>query len=210
MSKIQLIVALAALFVVGGSITPTLAQFAVPLLPGPGSGPGLGAGPGAGPRPFYHPGHPGMGHGDMPRFAKSPGRVGRADLPRDEKARSALGRGNSAQRGDWTRGDRVYNEKAGRDYSRSHGRDYRGKDSRYSRHHGRHYGRDRHRNKYYIYGIYGYADGGYSTDYNDENYYSSNTGSHVRWCTYRYRSYDASIDTYIGSDGYRHRCRSPY
>jgi hypothetical protein len=26
----------------------------------------------------------------------------------------------------------------------------------------------------------------------------------------RYRSYDSSTDTYLGSDGYRHRCRSQY
>jgi hypothetical protein len=26
----------------------------------------------------------------------------------------------------------------------------------------------------------------------------------------RYRSYDSSTDTYLGSDGYRHRCGSPY
>lgn len=199
MSKIQLIVALAALFVVGGSVTPTLAQFAPPPIPGPGPGPGLGAGPGAGPRPFYHPGRPGLGHGDMPRFAKSPGHVGRADLPRGENARGALDRGNSAQRGDWPRGGRGYGEKAGRHYSRNHGRDY-----------GRHSGRDRHRNKYYFYGIYGYSDDSYSFNDNNRYYYSSSTGNHVRWCANRYRSYDASTDTYLGSDGYWHRCRSPY
>jgi hypothetical protein len=33
---------------------------------------------------------------------------------------------------------------------------------------------------------------------------------HVQWCLNRYRSYDPSSDTFLGFDGYRHRCNSPY
>lgn len=35
-------------------------------------------------------------------------------------------------------------------------------------------------------------------------------GGHVEWCYNRFRSYDAASDTYLGYDGYRHRCNSPY
>ena len=34
--------------------------------------------------------------------------------------------------------------------------------------------------------------------------------AHVDWCFSRYRSYDPVTDTYLGYDGYRHRCISPY
>ena len=34
--------------------------------------------------------------------------------------------------------------------------------------------------------------------------------AHVQWCLNRYRSYDPRSDTYMGYDGYRHRCRAPY
>jgi Ni/Co efflux regulator RcnB len=36
------------------------------------------------------------------------------------------------------------------------------------------------------------------------------SSSHVDWCLNRYRSYDPSTDTFLGYDGYRHRCNSPY
>ena len=39
--------------------------------------------------------------------------------------------------------------------------------------------------------------------------YGSGSG-HVQWCLNRYRSYDPASDTYMGYDGYRHRCNSPY
>jgi hypothetical protein len=35
-------------------------------------------------------------------------------------------------------------------------------------------------------------------------------GGHVEWCLNRYRSYDPGSDTYMGYDGYRHRCNSPF
>lgn len=34
--------------------------------------------------------------------------------------------------------------------------------------------------------------------------------SHVRWCSDRYRSYNARTDTYRGFDGRNHRCNSPF
>ena len=47
--------------------------------------------------------------------------------------------------------------------------------------------------------------------YNDDCYYSSyGSSAHVRWCLNRYSSYDTRSDTYMGYDGYRHRCRAPY
>jgi hypothetical protein len=36
------------------------------------------------------------------------------------------------------------------------------------------------------------------------------SSAHVRWCLNRYRSYDPSSDSFLGYDGYRHRCNSPY
>jgi len=34
--------------------------------------------------------------------------------------------------------------------------------------------------------------------------------AHVNWCLDRYRSYDPDTDTFVGYDGYEHRCVSPY
>jgi hypothetical protein len=35
-------------------------------------------------------------------------------------------------------------------------------------------------------------------------------GGHVEWCLNRYRSYNPRTNTFMGYDGYRHRCKSPY
>jgi hypothetical protein len=35
-------------------------------------------------------------------------------------------------------------------------------------------------------------------------------GGHVEWCLNRYRSYDPRTNTFLGYDGYRHECNSPY
>lgn len=189
MPRIQLIAALAVFFLVGGSLAPTLAQFVPPPILSPSHSPGLGSGPGAGPRPFYSP--------------RRPGHLGSADRPRGENAGGKLGRGYAARRGNETRERRSHGDKAGVHYRRNHDRNY----ERHSRDLGRRYGKNRHHNKYY-YGIYGYPDGSYSSE--NQYYYSSSNGNHVRWCVNRYRSYDTSTDTYLGSDGYWHRCRSPY
>ena len=53
----------------------------------------------------------------------------------------------------------------------------------------------------------------YNNDYYDDGYYGGYYGggnAHVQWCLNRYRSYDPRSDTYMGYDGYRHRCRGPY
>ncbi len=34
--------------------------------------------------------------------------------------------------------------------------------------------------------------------------------AHVRWCLDHFRTYDVASDTYLGFDGYRHRCNSPF
>ena len=59
----------------------------------------------------------------------------------------------------------------------------------------------------------GYAGSYYYNDdyYDDGPYYGYGGGNaHVQWCLSRYRSYDPRTDTYLGYDGYRHRCRAPY
>lgn len=40
--------------------------------------------------------------------------------------------------------------------------------------------------------------------------YGLGGGGHVEWCLNRYRSYDPASDTFLGYDGYRHRCNSPF
>jgi hypothetical protein len=53
----------------------------------------------------------------------------------------------------------------------------------------------------------------YAQPYYDEpDYYIQPAGGsrHVRWCYDRYRSYDARSNSFLGYDGDRHRCRSPY
>lgn len=51
----------------------------------------------------------------------------------------------------------------------------------------------------------------YAPYYAQPTYYPRARGSrHVRWCLERYRSYDMRSNTFMGFDGDRHRCRSPY
>jgi len=59
----------------------------------------------------------------------------------------------------------------------------------------------------------GYAGSYYYNDDYDDGYnggYYGGGNAHVQWCLNRYRSYDPASDTYMGYDGYRHRCRAPY
>lgn len=45
----------------------------------------------------------------------------------------------------------------------------------------------------------------------DNNYYDDGDGDgHVQYCFNRYRSYDPRTNTFMGYDGYRHECNSPY
>ena len=103
-------------------------------------------------------------------------------------------------------------------------------DTRYDRrYHGDRYPRRSHGYHYYHQGYYYSSpwwifpqrvrppeifDGGYY----DYCYYGggrygpcqSTFNGHVEWCLARYRSYNPQTDTFVGYDGYRHRCDSPY
>ena len=50
----------------------------------------------------------------------------------------------------------------------------------------------------------------YYQPYYGESYYYGGGSSHVRYCLSRYRTYSVRTDTFVGYDGYRHRCRSRY
>jgi hypothetical protein len=81
------------------------------------------------------------------------------------------------------------------------------------RHHGKHYRRYNYNNYWPYYGLafglgYGLGYGG-GYGYYDDGYYGGG-GGHVQWCLNRYRSYNPRTDTFMGYDGYRHRCNSPY
>jgi hypothetical protein len=41
-------------------------------------------------------------------------------------------------------------------------------------------------------------------------YPSDYTEDHIAWCSATYHSYNAETDTFIGFDGYAHRCVDPY
>jgi hypothetical protein len=61
----------------------------------------------------------------------------------------------------------------------------------------------------YGYGGYGYGGYGYGGYYRPR-YVAVGGSGHVRYCLSRYRTYSVRTDTFVGYDGYRHRCRSPY
>ena len=45
----------------------------------------------------------------------------------------------------------------------------------------------------------------------DNGYYGNDYGGgHVQYCLDRYRSYDPRTNTFLGYDGYRRECNSPY
>jgi hypothetical protein len=48
--------------------------------------------------------------------------------------------------------------------------------------------------------------------YDDDVYDDIDDGysTHVAWCMERYRSYDPASDSFLGYDGLRHRCNSPF
>lgn len=48
--------------------------------------------------------------------------------------------------------------------------------------------------------------------YDDDVYDDIDDGysAHVAWCMERYRSYDPASDSFLGYDGLRHRCNSPF
>jgi hypothetical protein len=102
----------------------------------------------------------------------------------------------------------------------SYGRGYHGNYYNYRRHrYNNYYGNRYYRyggGRYYNYGwpYYGGIGLGYGFGYDDGlDYYNDGYnagGSHVQWCLNRYRSYNPRTNTYMGYDGYRHRCNSPY
>lgn len=47
-------------------------------------------------------------------------------------------------------------------------------------------------------------------DYGDDDDDYGDVDDHVAYCLHRYRSYHVRSDSYMGYDGYRHRCHSPY
>ena len=57
-------------------------------------------------------------------------------------------------------------------------------------------------------GDYSYGGGYYNDDYPRRERVSNRR--HVRWCTSRYRTYNASTDTFIGKGKRKYRCNSPY
>lgn len=46
--------------------------------------------------------------------------------------------------------------------------------------------------------------------YGNRYYGYEGSGGHVEYCMDRYRSYDLRTNTFMGYDGYRHECVSPY
>ena len=85
------------------------------------------------------------------------------------------------------------------------GRRHRDRDGRRHRDRDRHWSYDRHRHGH----RHRYRRPGY-------HYFSvtvpvvPTTTAHVKWCLDNFRTYDIATDTYIGYDGYRHRCNSPF
>jgi hypothetical protein len=137
--------------------------------------------------------------GDSRQFNRGASGYGRGDVSRQR----------NAMRGDTRRGlsDARHDRRYDRRYSR--------RDDRRDGY--RHHRRKHHHDDYYVYyggggwlGYYGYPydyyDYGYDYGYNANSYQSS----HVEWCLNRYRSYDPASDTFLGYDGNRHRCNSPF
>jgi len=102
---------------------------------------------------------------------------------------------------------------------RYHGNRFGYRNGRYRYHYGGYY----YSRPYWNYGpsfviapgYYGSGYDGYDNYYDNDYYDGGGYGggyadSHVRWCLNRYRSYDVRSDTFVGYDGYRHRCRGPY
>ena len=118
--------------------------------------------------------------------------------------------------------DATYRSERRRYIRRYNGDQYSYRRHGYNHYRGRYYGNRYPYRRYPYYG-YGYGDGyGYGSSwigfgvpffgfgYDDYGYDNYGGGGHVRWCLNRYRSYDPRSDTYLGYDGHRHFCRSPY
>ena len=110
-----------------------------------------------------------------------------------------------------------YLRKRGRGYNKVYG----GNRHSYRRykynnyHNGGYYRRHRHHynNDWPYYALafgLGYGLGGYGGGYGYDDGYYRGGGGHVQWCLNRYRSYNPRTNTFMGYDGHRHRCNSPY
>lgn len=108
----------------------------------------------------------------------------------------------------------------GRGYRNYAYRNYRYRNPGYRNYAYRNYGRYNWRNhgrryayRYpgynYFYGGFWYATPWWNYAYADD-YYDRGYDAHVEWCLNRYRSYNPRTDTFLGYDGRRHYCRSPY
>jgi len=96
----------------------------------------------------------------------------------------------------WNGGNRWHNSRWGWN-QRNHGPRYAYGWGRYRHYHNGYY----YASPWWLLAPYALATGAY---YGNGGY-SGN--SHVRYCLSRYRSYDPGSDTFVGYDGYRHRCR---
>jgi hypothetical protein len=86
---------------------------------------------------------------------------------------------------DWNRGHRHWSHRQYRDFYSSH----------------------RSAFPAFVGGLFGFALGAAAASAANNNDNVVTYGSaHVRACEQRYRSYDARTDSYMGYDGYRHRC----
>jgi hypothetical protein len=108
-----------------------------------------------------------------------------------------------------------------RKYRRGYNNFYGGNRHSYRRykynnyHNGGYYRRHRHHynNDWPYYALafgLGYGLGGYGGGYGYDDGYYGGGGGHVQWCLNRYRSYNPRTNTFMGYDGRRHRCNSPY
>jgi hypothetical protein len=153
--------------------------------------------------------------------------MGTSDLKTDVAQRRYYPRyrgGSAGYRNYAYRGNRYYGGAGYRNYAYRGNRYYGG--SRYYgpryyagrynwRTHGPRY-RYRYRGYNHYYGGYWYAfpwwtaGYGYYNNYYDDGYAGGGYDDHVQWCLNRYRSYNPRTDTFMGYDGRRHRCNSPY
>jgi hypothetical protein len=145
---------------------------------------------------------------------------------RDVRRASAYGgyRDGQYNRNRNGRYDGNYSGRGDRRYDGRHSGRYDGRHGKWNHYDRRHHGnRYKHRHGHYNHYHDGYwyswpwwlgtgigiGIGAYYGDYYDEPYYDT-TSAHAAWCLARYRSYNIATDTYMGYDGYLHRCVSPY
>lgn len=172
---------------------------------------------------IYLPPMGGRGMGGMSGMRSGIGEMGRGGRPYP----GTVWRGNPGVNG--FQGGKVYRNgqvyagnryRAGnRYYAGKHGWNGKHGWKGYGYHNGRYKG-PRYRYRYpgynYFYGGFWYpwpwwSVGYYGGGYNDYGYGGGyGASAHVEWCLNRYRSYDPRTNTYMGYDGRRHSCNSPF